>query len=217
VHSIGASTPKDQTPLATLTRDCREYYDYVEKIYAIALLDHKTGRLFPEAREVLMERYKLATREAVDNLSTTVPVVGMKIDKNNFFVYGNVIMIIILYILLLSIRSEMRCLQDISPLALGNAARAKAIINSHMFSGQRQGRMAFAWIFLFFPSAMSLTRLYTDAETFAIPWKLLGPFWAILLLVLEVSSLVGLFALAVVCFRCARTLDQELGSLEASN
>jgi hypothetical protein len=99
-------TPYGQDP-------CSVYYTYISKNYGVLLPPPKD---YPQSWEPILDRYKSLTQAAVDNAYTTIPILSMKIEKNNAFIFAILVNIMALMTLRLSLRNEVKCVTDMIPL-----------------------------------------------------------------------------------------------------
>jgi len=211
----------DETPPELYGKKlCKEYYNYIASNYGVLLPPPAD---YPKSWEPITDRYKAMTQAFVDTAYTTLPILSMKIERNNAFIFATLIDIMALVTLRLSLRNEINCVTNIIPL-LTTKHDANAVLSCHVFSRPRS-RESWFWWFLFIPAAAATYDLGTN-------------FWQINLLqgilsisgwqkVVGIISTMGLFyflnavfvaatcLVSWLCFHTARSLDNVLLTVEA--
>jgi hypothetical protein len=107
----------------------------------------------PETWIALIDQYNELTRSHVDSASITLPILGLKIDRGNAFVFAGMALTLLMVTLRLSLLNELKCLYDARRCQMLESTINKIIvINSHVFS--RSGNHPYFWWFLFAPLAI---------------------------------------------------------------
>jgi hypothetical protein len=217
---IGANLgPDDKVPLAGYDKGackkafCRFYYDYVGDYYHIKIPFPRdaSGTLDSFSKEAFTEKYKAVLRDATDSLSTNVPLLNIKIDRNTGLILQNSLGILVLFILALSIQAEAKALVTATEMiGTDDYFRAKAILDTHVFSRISAGRV-FLFSAAFAPATMQLYRIYQDFLEINVAIDVYGTLWGLLYLAFETGSLVLVFFVALHCFWKAKEL---VGCLE---
>jgi hypothetical protein len=128
---------------------CGDYLTYISKNYGVLLPPPKD---YPQSWEPILDRYKSLTQAAVDSAYTTIPILSMKIEKNNAFIFAILVNTMALMTFRLSLK-EVECIRDMIPL-IKSKLEIKVILNSHIFAKPRSPSFSFWW-FLFIPAVVS--------------------------------------------------------------
>jgi hypothetical protein len=201
---------KDSVP--TLDGDtCKDHYDYVRQNYMINVPNDLKHYNYQETWDALAERYRLLTKEYVENASTTLPIIGIKIDKGNAFMFGMFVSIAVLGALKISIDNESVCLLNISNM-LNSRNKVTAVISCYVFARPRAKSHIF-WLFLFVPVLIiSGDIIYNCYAIYAHHINISGGMNYIYYGIQVVSPIVLLWV-TWVCFRAACNVDRQLFEL----
>ena len=173
-----------------------------------------SGSAEDDGRFAFREQYKAVLRDYTDSLSTTVPILNIKIDRNTGLILQNSLGAIVLLVLLLSLQAEQKSLGTISRLIARDQFRGRAILDIHMFSRVSAGKM-FLFSAVFLPAAMQGYRIYQDFfEDIEIVIQVYGLWKGPAYLVLEAGSLGLVLYLGWRCFFEARQLAKALADIE---
>jgi hypothetical protein len=201
-------------PVPTLPNEkCKEHYDYVRTFYLINVPgDPTTTYDFHQTWDSLNNRYQLLTKEYVENASLTLPIIGVKLDKGNVFVFSTIVIIIALFALKRSLDNETKCVRSINPL-LKTKEQASIVTLSHIFA-QPRARNHLFWLFLFVPSVIlvidAVGNLNFSVIVGAMSSLSLGGLFGFLQIGLTVVALWTSY----ICFGSARELDVQLAIIE---
>jgi hypothetical protein len=108
---------KVNPPLKSQATNCKKYYNILKDYYDIDVdqtdSDNPTKILDaaddPKSFEPMKDRYDLLSQAYVENAYTTIPFLGVKIEKNNGLLDVTVAGIVVLGMLQLSISNEIKC------------------------------------------------------------------------------------------------------------
>lgn len=217
----GKLPPASAVPLPNYDATCGFHYQYVRSHYQINIqASPDTLEIDEQARMAFAEKYKAVLRDATDSLSTTVPILNIKIDRNTGLILQNSLGVTVLFILLLSLRAERRALATMREMIGGayfreqNYFRARAVLDTHVFSRISAGQV-FLFSAIFAPVAMQSYRIYQDFFPFyktviEVYEDVLGPIY----LACEGGSLALVLFAGVRCLHEARALTSSLGDIE---
>jgi hypothetical protein len=218
-YTLG-KTEEEKPPELYGKEPCKDYYHYIASNYGILLPPPQD---YPKSWEPMIARYRSMTQAFVDSAYTTIPILSMKIEKNNAFIFATLVDIMALMTLRLSLRNEISCVTGIIPLVT-NKHDVTAILNSQVFSKPRSRSWRFWW-FLFFPAAASMLDLATNLTQITVVQGLLNvSLWKYVVGVISGMSLFYLLqavltaAVCVVswlCYDTARSLDNVLVTVES--
>jgi hypothetical protein len=212
--------PASPVPLSNYESPCKFYYDYVRDNYQINIPKEINVPKAPaadvmdkQAETAFLEKYKAVLRDATDSLSTTVPVLNIKIDRNTGLILQNSMGVTVLFILLISLQAERKSLVTAPEMIGGDYFRAKAILDTHVFSRMSAGQI-FLFSAVFLPAAMQGYRVFQDFfrdyDIVMEVYRSFGPLY----LACEAGSLAAVLFLGFSCFLEARELAKMLESIE---
>ena len=203
-------------PLPNYKSPCKFYYDYVRDNYQINIPKEINVPNYPapevmdkQAEMAFSEKYKAVLRDATESLSTTVPVLNIKIDRNTGLILQNSMSVAVLFILLLSLQAERKSLVTAAEMTGGDYFRAKAILDTHVFS-RISAVQIFLWSAIFVLVAMLLVRIVQSKIVISV----YGCGWGLVYLALEAGSLALVLFVARLCFLEARALTSSLRRIE---
>ena len=196
---------------------CSDAYSYVEHNYGILLPPVNTEIKwdYPRSWEAITDRYKALSQAYVDNAYTTIPIISIKIEKNNIFVYGLLIQMMALMTLKLSIQHLSKCIRDITPL-ISNINEVNAVVNCCVFSKPRTRSHKFWW-FLFVPMFLAWWEVYVNVDQLSTIRAMVGGAVSMAgeFYFGQIVFTVLLSILSWLCFASARSLDDQLVSVNS--
>ena len=205
----------DKVPLSgdiyTRHETCDFFYDYIHDYYMIDTSG--LPQLGKAAEMAFNEKYKASLRDATDDLSTTVPILNIKIDRNDGLILQNTLAAIVISILIISLMAERKSLVTAEQAAGADYFKLKAISDIHVFNRASGGR-AFFIMAIFAPVFLQAYRIGQDLQEHKVATDLYGPGWGTAYLALECVSLVVVFGIGLRCFFEARLLNDQLNRLE---
>jgi hypothetical protein len=209
---IGQSTaPSGAVPLQfdDKSHTCEFYYNYVSKYYGINIPVAGTIRLDLQSEMAFNEKYKALLKDDTESLSTNVPLLNIKIDRNAGLILQNSLGVLVLFVLMLSLEAERKSLNTIGQLIGGNYFRSKAILDTHVFSRLPAGQV-FLFAAVFAPAAMQLFRIIQDFSEYKVVIDVYGGLRGSLYLECELVSLIAVLFVAGRCFSKAKHLNSSL-------
>jgi hypothetical protein len=207
--SIKPTAADQPVPLKNFEDDrtCGFFTDYVEDSYNIRV----DGT--DESKKLLSEKRSLILKQYEEGDTINIPFLNNKIDVNIGLLFQNAMAILILCILFLSLRSELRCLNNIIRFVKGEHWRARAISDSHVFLGTSPWSVVL-WTMVFLPGILQFKRLFDDFGSSAAVMGLYGKKEGFLFYSLEVMSEIIVFVVATACFIVACTIRNRLIELK---
>lgn len=204
---------KDLVPISNNDDKCQTHYEYVRNNYAIDVPDGFDNQYqYFKSWNALSNRYELLTRAYVESASTTLPVIGIRIDRGNVFAFSAFVFAIILYTLKLSLDGQKKCLERMGDL-INTDHRLAIVLSSHMFAAPVKGGNRIWWC-LFFPFLLIGGDIFWSfwqySKIFGLQFLFsTGKFYGIQLLL-------GGFLVwcSWVCFKSAQALDNKLYNIE---
>jgi hypothetical protein len=191
---------------------CKYFYDYVRNYYGIQISPTSMNQ---QAKDAFSEKYKAILKDWTDSYSTNVPILNIKIDRNDGLILQNTLAVIVLAILAISLASERKILQTVMQIAGTDYFRIKAIIDTHVFN-----RAGVGTLFLIFavlgPFFLQINRILQDLDPreIKVAKDLFGSFWGTAYLGMEVVSLIVVGLVGLLALVQARGLNRELKDLE---
>jgi hypothetical protein len=200
---------------------CDFHYRYVRDHYQINIPPSpEAADMDEQAKTAFAEKYKSVLRDATDSLSTTVPILNVKIDRNTGLILQNSLGVMVLFVLLLSLRAERISLVTMREMIGGaysrqeNYFRARSVLDTHVFSRISAGQIFLFWV-LFAPTAMQSYRIYQDFFVyFKTVMEVYGYGWGFVYLACEGASLALVLFVGFRCFREAKALTLSLDHIE---
>lgn len=202
-----------------MSHDCLRYYWYVERNYKIPVMSEITCQMISESNSELAitERYKKLSSVYVENTSTTIPILGVKIDVNSELILINVFMIITIFFLHRSIKGETQSVTAIISY-LATKSQANSVINSHIFARPRV--YSLFWLGLLIPALYCTYLTYSDFKDAEIVEFLLGfgfmPGSNTVFYAMEIVTTSILWITSVICFWSAKNLDNALYTVQTT-
>jgi hypothetical protein len=185
---------------------CGAYYEYIATNYHV-LIPPPTD--YPKSWEPLTDRYKSLTQAFVDSAYTTIPILSMKVEKNNVFIFALLVDMMALATLRLSIGNEISCVKHIIPL-INSQEEINAVLDCHVFAKPRSHSLSFWW-FLFIPAAVGIFDLAVNFNSLSIVTHLLSGSSVIgVFYILQIALTVSLCVVSWLCFATARSFDRIL-------
>lgn len=187
-------------------KHCGYYYGYVQRFYRISMDDlQNRTTLITEKRSLVLKQY-------ADASTLSIPVLNTRIDVNSALMFQNSVAAFILYILLLSLRAERKCLTRIESFIDGRPNRAGAILDTHVFLLPSFANTVL-WLVVFLPCVALPGKLYDDFSVRDYVMKLYGPKDGALFYWIEIGSSLVVFILSASCYRLAWTIRDGLGRI----
>jgi hypothetical protein len=160
----------------------------------------------------MSDRYQLLTKEFVEGASIAIPIIAIKIDRGNAFLYAIIMTTIVLMTLRLSMQNEIKCIYDMVPM-ITNRQRSDAVVNCHVFAKSRANSFSFWW-FLFAPSAIIVLDVLHNSLQFGTAANvfnsgMLGVFYMV-----QAVATIVLVWVNILCFKSARDLDRQLSKID---
>jgi hypothetical protein len=212
--------PASSVPLSGYGNNCGFHYQYVRGYYHINIpLAPESVEMDEYAKTAFLEKYKAVLRDATDSLSTTVPILNIKIDRNTGLILQNALGVMVLFVLLLSIRAERKSLATMSEMIGGayfreeNYFRGRAVLDTHVFSRISAGQI-FLFSAVFAPAAFQSYRIYQDFASYKTVIEVYGTGWGPIYLACEGGSLALVLFVGFRCFREAKALISSLEHIE---
>jgi hypothetical protein len=194
--------------------DCGYYYKYVKDYYHINIQADNPGSADPLTKNVLFEKYKAVLKDDTDYLSTSIPLLNIRVDRNDGLILQNLLAVIVLAVLAFSVGAERKSLITIGEIAGTDRFRIRAVLDTHVFNRATAGR-AVLWLAIFLPVFTQILRLWQDlTEDRRIVLDLYGSKWGSIYLVVEPVTLLATLFVAVSCFLEISGLNRELHELE---
>jgi hypothetical protein len=204
-------------------QNCRFYYRYVVNYYHINVpATPDTVEMDDLSKTAFLEKYKAVLRDATESLSTTVPFLNIKIDRNTGLILQNSLGALVLFILLLSTQAETKSVVTIGRMVSGsnfrekNHFRAQAVLDTHVFSRLAAGRH-FVFVAVFAPPFMQLYKIYQDFSDYKIVFDAYGNPWGSIYLGSEAGFLVLVSFVGWRCFAAVKRLRSSLDDIEQKN
>lgn len=163
--------------------------------------------------QAFTEKYKVVLRDSTDSLSTNVPLLNIKIDRNTGLILQNSLGAFVMLVLLVSLQAERKSLVTIEQTIGDSYFRAKAVLDTHVFSRLSAGKI-FLFSSVFAPAAMQLFRIFQDFWQAKTVVEMYGEVLGYIYLMLEAGSLAAVLFLAYRCSREARELILSLTRVE---
>jgi hypothetical protein len=208
--------PQEPVPLSAFTENCGYFYNYISKYYQINIPTVNVAGMDDQAKFAFKEKYKVLLKDDSDSNSTNVPLLNIRIDRNTGLILQNSMGVIILFVLLLSLEAEVMALVSIGKLTRDDRIKAKAVVDTHIFSRLSAGR-AFLVYGVFAPALMQSFRILQDLSQARIVFMLYGTLAGSFYLLSEVVSCGMVTFVAWRCFRKAKELNSVLGSFEQNS
>jgi hypothetical protein len=198
----------DPAPIGDKDKNCDYYYKYVEAWYYLKMPDGTKDANYNRNSVAITDKYKLLSKEYVESASTTIPILGVKVEKNDIFVFGMFVYIFALFTLYLSTLNEIKCVHDIRPLIVDRYQK-NAVINCHVFAKPRMQSWRFWW-FLFVPAIVGTFDLIWNLRFVDVVASLAGPIHALILYSVQTGLTILLFYVSWLCFFAVSSLDHLL-------
>jgi hypothetical protein len=194
--------------------DCGYYYKYVRDYYHINIPVDDLRSTDELTKNVLFEKYKAVLKDDTDYLSTSIPLLNIRVDRNDGLILQNTMAVIILAVLFFSIKAERQSLITTGTLAGTDRFRISAILDTHVFNRATAGR-AVLWCAIFLPVVVQIYRVWQDlTEDSDVVRDLYGPTWGTIYIVVEPVTLLATLFVAVSCIFQISGLNHELHELE---
>jgi hypothetical protein len=194
--------------------NCGYYYKYAKDYYHINISADDPKSTDELTKNVLFEKYKAVLKDDTDYLSTSIPLLNIKVDRNDGLILQNTMAVIILAVLFFSIKAERQSLLTAGTIAGTDRFRIWAILDTHVFNRATAGR-AVLWCAVFLPAVMQVYRLWQDlGEDSEVVRDLYGPTWGTIYLIVEPVTLLATLFVAGSCVFQIFRLNRELHELE---
>jgi hypothetical protein len=198
---------------------CQRHYNWMEAYYIVEQHNSESGKptISPITADALLERYKQTLRAAVDSSEVTLPIISIRMDVGNIFIFSSIALTIILVGLRMSMLNEYQCIKTVKDLGVLNTrSKNLMVMNSHVFASPRNS--IWFWWFLYIPILIVgydiifslIAYLYSFTASISIDHlTLYCSAGAICLLIVTAAS--------VSCHKAAKALDDALRTLEKSD